>query len=105
MRIDWSEPALADLDAIYDFIARDSSHYATRFVGRILDATERLAALPLMGRVLGDLDVLREKVQIRRLLGKSPCSRPAATAGAPRLRLVLLPQKSTLNPNLTRRPR
>ena len=26
MRIDWSEPALAGLEAIYDFIARDSSH-------------------------------------------------------------------------------
>lgn len=37
MRINWSEPALADLEAIYDFIARDSSQYAVRFVRRLLD--------------------------------------------------------------------
>ena len=50
MRIIWSEPALADLEAIHDFIARDSPRYATRFAERIIDATERLTTLPSMGR-------------------------------------------------------
>ena len=39
MRIDWSEPALAGLEAIYDFIARDSSHCAARFVRRLLESS------------------------------------------------------------------
>lgn len=46
MRITWSEPAIADLAAIHDFIARDSAHYATRFVERLIEATEQLMALP-----------------------------------------------------------
>ena len=41
MRIIWSEPALADLEAIHEFIARDSRQYATRFVQRSLEAAER----------------------------------------------------------------
>ena len=56
MRINWSEPALADLEAIHEFIARDSSHYAARFVRRLLEATERLAALPMMGRIVPEGD-------------------------------------------------
>lgn len=32
MRLAWSEPAVADLSAIYDYIARDSPRYAHRFV-------------------------------------------------------------------------
>ena len=56
MRITWSEPALADLEAIYDFIARDSSHYATRFARRLLEAVERLAALPMLGRMVPEGD-------------------------------------------------
>lgn len=56
MRITWSEPALADLEAIHDFIARDSLHYASRFVRRLLEATERLAALPMLGRIVPEGD-------------------------------------------------
>ena len=56
MRINWTEPALADIEAIYDFIARDSSHYATRFVRRLLEAVERLAALPVLGRIVPEGD-------------------------------------------------
>ena len=56
MRINWTEPALADLEAIHDFIARDSSHYATRFVRRLLEAVERLADLPMLGRIVPEGD-------------------------------------------------
>lgn len=56
MRINWSQPALADLEAIYDFIARDSSQYAVRFVRRLLEAIERLASLPMRGRIVPEGD-------------------------------------------------
>jgi plasmid stabilization system protein ParE len=56
MRIIWSEPALADLEAIHEFIARDSRQYATRFVQRLLEAAERLAALPMLGRIVPEGD-------------------------------------------------
>ena len=56
MKIVWSEPAVADLTAIHDFIARDSAHYATRFVERLIEATEQLTALPQIGRVVPEGD-------------------------------------------------
>jgi addiction module RelE/StbE family toxin len=50
MRIEWTEPAIADLSAIRDYIARDSEYYALQFVGRIIEAVEKLEELPERGR-------------------------------------------------------
>ena len=49
-RVLWTEPAVADLEAIFDFIARDSDVYAAATIERILDGVERLAAFPQSGR-------------------------------------------------------
>lgn len=56
MRIEWTEPAVADLSAIRDYIARDSEPYATRFIARILAAVEKLRKLPEMGRRVPEAD-------------------------------------------------
>ena len=50
MRIRWTAPALRDLEAIGDYIARDNPAAADRVVLRILDQTEFLAAHPDIGR-------------------------------------------------------
>jgi toxin ParE1/3/4 len=50
MRILWTDPAIADLAAIRDYIARDSEHYAKQFVSRIIEAMEKLLSFPEMGR-------------------------------------------------------
>ena len=42
MRIEWSRNALNDLGDIYDYIARDVSVYAERFVDKIITATLKL---------------------------------------------------------------
>ena len=39
-----------DLKVIYDFIARDSPHYAKLVVEGILDAVDRIERFPLIGR-------------------------------------------------------
>jgi plasmid stabilization system protein ParE len=41
-RVLWTPQAIADLEAIQDFIARDSQHYAEVVVDRVLTAVERL---------------------------------------------------------------
>jgi toxin ParE1/3/4 len=46
----WTPQAADDLQAIYDFIARDSPHYAQLTVEKILAAIDRLEQFPLMGR-------------------------------------------------------
>lgn len=50
MKIVWTEPAVEDLAAIRDYIARDSEQYARQFIARIIEAVERLEAFPEMGR-------------------------------------------------------
>ena len=49
-RVRWTSQAADDLQAIYDFIARDSPHYAQLTVEGILAAIDRLEHFPLMGR-------------------------------------------------------
>ena len=58
--IRWSPQAAEDLESIRAFIARDSVHYASLVVQRIVAAIELLAVSPRMGRVVaevGDPDV------------------------------------------------
>jgi toxin ParE1/3/4 len=56
----WSDPAKADLKAIHDYIARDSTHYAKKVTQVIVEKTGVLTELPRLGRVvpeLGDVNV------------------------------------------------
>ena len=51
MRVRWTSPALRDLEAIGDFIERESSAaVAARVVNAILDQADHLAAFPHLGR-------------------------------------------------------
>ena len=45
----WTEPALADLDAIADYIALENPKAASELVRRVFDHVEQLAAHPLSG--------------------------------------------------------
>ena len=61
----WTPQAADDLQAIYDFIARDSPHYAQLTVEDILAAIDRLQRFPLMGRQVPERqrDDLRELIK------------------------------------------
>jgi len=39
MLIEWTDPALDDLETIRDYIGKDSPYYARQFIERIFDAT------------------------------------------------------------------
>jgi toxin ParE1/3/4 len=54
-RVVWTEAALADVDAIAAFIARDSEFYASAVVGQMLDSAASLADLAERGRVVPEL--------------------------------------------------
>jgi plasmid stabilization system protein ParE len=58
----WSDPAKADLKAIHDYIARDSTHYAKKVTRELVDKADGLAELPRLGRVVSELgdDNVRE---------------------------------------------
>ena len=51
----WTLQAADDLEAITDFIAADSPHYASLFAMDVLAAVERLAPFPSSGRIVPEL--------------------------------------------------
>ena len=54
-RIVWAEPALEDMEGIRTYIARDCETYANALVVEIVEATERLARFPRLGRFVPEL--------------------------------------------------
>ena len=65
MKIYWSEIAEADLNDIYDYIARDVPSYAELFVDRLFDATDKLEDYPGMGRRVPEAD---DREDVRELI-------------------------------------
>jgi toxin ParE1/3/4 len=66
-RVIWTRQALDDIEAIRDFIARDSVAYADHLVRRVLTAADRLEQFPMSGRVVPErgLETLREIIHER----------------------------------------
>ena len=56
MRIHWSEPALANLEDIHNYIGRDAPGSADRVLRRLVTAVEPLLDQPRMGRVVAEGD-------------------------------------------------
>lgn len=49
-RIEWTDPAVADLENIQDYIARDSPEYAESLIERLILSVDQLATFPASGR-------------------------------------------------------
>ncbi len=64
MRILWSPQSLRDLDAIHEYIAKDSEHYAGLTVARIFSSVERLIQFPSSGRIVPE----RDEPEIREII-------------------------------------
>jgi addiction module RelE/StbE family toxin len=58
----WTDQAVTDLQAIREFIIRDSPRYGRLVAERLFTATERLETFPLSGRIVPELgrDDVRE---------------------------------------------
>lgn len=63
MRVEWTEPALADLTRTRDYIAQDSPIYAEQFVRRIFSATDKLVDFPGIGREVPEASDVPEEVR------------------------------------------
>ena len=68
MRIAWSEVAEADLDDLYDYIARDVPYYAEQFVDRLIEAVGVLKDHPRLGRRVPEA---QEREDVRELIFRS----------------------------------
>lgn len=61
-KIVFTKPAIADLEGLVSFIARDNPQAAERFGYEIVVKAEKLDAFPLLGRVVPEFksEVIRE---------------------------------------------
>ena len=65
MNVHWTDTAQGHLDAIYAYIAQNSTEYALRMVDRLTRRSQQIADVPLSGRRVPeyDLDQLREVIE------------------------------------------
>jgi len=65
VEIEWTREALDDIDAIHNYISRDSEYYAKHTIERIFEAIERIRAFPKSGRVVPEFskDNVREVIR------------------------------------------
>lgn len=66
-RIEWTEPAVSDLENIHDYIARDSAEYADTVLERLVLSADRFASFPESGRLVPE----SSDPKIRELLVRS----------------------------------
>lgn len=62
-RVVWSPEAIEDVEAIAEYIAKDSQHYARAVVLKLLEAARDIRDYPKAGRVVPELadDAVRER--------------------------------------------
>jgi len=55
-KVKCTEKSSNHLQAIHEYIARDSKVYATRFVRSLIKATQKIEIMPLSGRIVPELE-------------------------------------------------
>lgn len=55
-KVAWSAEAVADLEALAGYIAKDSAFYAAAFIQEVLDTARTLNRFPQRGRTVPELD-------------------------------------------------
>ena len=65
MKVRWTEEARSHLERIHGYIAQDSPEYALRVVDRLTRRSEQIAAFPMSGRAVPEVQVaeLREIIE------------------------------------------
>ena len=65
MNVVWTRNAIQQLTDIYEYIAKDSSRYASRMVDRITARSKQIGSFPASGQVVIEYDdpAIREVVE------------------------------------------
>ena len=56
VQINWTKLAVSDLEAIFEYISKDSKFYAKRQVLKIKNATAVLKTFPLIGKIVVEIE-------------------------------------------------
>lgn len=65
MKVLWTDAAVAQLEAIHDYVAQTSPEYARRIIDRLTKRSIQIAAFPFSGRTVPeyDLNEMREVLE------------------------------------------
>ena len=65
MNVDWTDAALAQLDAIHEYYAQTSPAYALRLVDRLTNRSKQIATFPYSGRMVPEYELndVREMIE------------------------------------------
>ena len=65
MKVLWTDAAVAQLEAIHDYIAQTSPEYARRIIDRLTKRSIQIAAFPFSGRMVREyeLNEVREVIE------------------------------------------
>ena len=65
MKVLWTDAAVAQLEAIHDYVAQTSPKYARRIVDRLTKHSIQIAAFPFSGRIVQEyeLNEVREIIE------------------------------------------
>lgn len=63
MRVEWTEPALAHLNALRNYIAEDSPGNADRFIEKVFESAARLVRHPRLGRRVPEVENSPEDIR------------------------------------------
>lgn len=87
--LNWSSKALEDIDAIAEFIARDSPRHARRIIEALFELGDVIEVHPFAGRVVPEVgrESLRERFlysyRVPGVYGDSPGSAALASSSLP----------------------
>ena len=65
VKIVWTELALEDLKIIHNYIAQDSTSYASRYIEKLLARVKQLETFPRSGKIVPEfgIDNIRELIE------------------------------------------
>ncbi|AFY99982.1 type II toxin-antitoxin system RelE/ParE family toxin [Calothrix sp. PCC 6303] len=65
MKVFWTETAVENLSAIYNYISQNSPQYATRIIDRITRRSQQIVNFPLSGRIVPEFETeqIREVIE------------------------------------------
>ncbi|MBN1664645.1 MAG: type II toxin-antitoxin system RelE/ParE family toxin [Deltaproteobacteria bacterium] len=55
VKVIWAPSAIEDVNAIADYISRDSPDHASLFVARLINSVDQLENFPLSGRIIPEI--------------------------------------------------
>lgn len=56
MNLEWTQPALKNLEQIHEYVAQNSARQANMLIGQLVESSQRLKSFPSSGRTIPEYE-------------------------------------------------